>query len=341
MSLRLLEVFLPQGCTQRLLELLEARSPLQVWPISLAESQSLVRILLSVKEAEAVIDLLESEFAGVEGFRILLLSVEAAVPRIESVQEEAFKSSKTDKSSKTNVPNWRINRQELYESISDTVTLTSTHVMMVLLSAIIAAIGLLRNNATIITGAMVIAPLLGPNMALSLATTLGDRTLARRAVQIGAIGIAIALAFALSVGSLVAIDPTIPEIAMRTRVRGSDVILAIASGVAGALSFTSGATSAIVGVMVAVALLPPLVSFGLLLGAGYGQEAIGAILLFLTNLICLNLAGVATFFLQNIRPKEWWKADRAEKLSGTALLLWFTLLSSLILGLVFWRNYQF
>lgn len=335
MSLRLLEVFLPQGCIQRLLDLLKARSPLEVWPISLAENQSLVRILLSVKEAEAVIDLLESEFAEVEGFRILLLSVEAAVPRIESVQEDASQSSKTD------VPNWRINRQELYESICGTVTLTSTHVLMVLLSAIIAAIGLLRDNATIITGAMVIAPLLGPNMALSLATTLGDRTLARRAVQIGAIGIAIALSFALSVGALVAIDPAIPEIAMRTRVRGSDVILAIASGVAGALSFTSGATSAIVGVMVAVALLPPLVSFGLLLGAGYGQEAIGAILLFLTNLICLNLAGVATFFLQNIRPREWWKADRAEKLSSTALLLWFTLLSSLILGLMFWRNYQF
>ncbi|NJN57386.1 MAG: TIGR00341 family protein [Leptolyngbyaceae cyanobacterium SL_5_9] len=337
MSLRLLEVFLPSDCTHQLLKLLGERSPLEVWTTSLSESQSLVRILLSVKEAETVIDSLESQFTEVEGFRILLLSVEAAVPRTKTLQETRASQSSDSNSD----PNWRINRQELYESICGTVTLTSTHVMMVLLSAIIAAIGLLRDNATIITGAMVIAPLLGPNMALSLATTLGDRSLALRAVRIGTIGIAIALSFSWAVGALVTIDPTIPEIAFRTRVRGSDVVLAIASGVAGALSFTAGATSAIVGVMVAVALLPPLVSFGLLLGAGYGQEAIGAILLFLTNLICLNLAGVATFFLQNIRPREWWKADRAEKLSGTAFILWFTLLSSLILGLMLWRNYQF
>jgi uncharacterized hydrophobic protein (TIGR00341 family) len=336
MSLRLIEVFLPNSCTQRLAELLQARSPVETWQLPLSETHSLIKILLSVKEAEAVIDLLESHFAEAEGFRVLLLSVEAAIPR-PALRQDIEVSNLPDLATASEQVQ-RINRQELYESICGMVTLTSTHVIMVLLSTVIAAIGLLRDNATVITGAMVIAPLLGPNMALSLATTLGDRSLALRAVQMGAIGIAIALGSSSLIGTLVTVDPTIPEIAFRTQVHDSDVILAIASGVAGALSFSTGATSAIVGVMVAVALLPPLVCFSLLLAAGYWQEAISAMLLFLTNLICLNLAGVATFSLQNIRPREWWKADRVEKLSSVILLLWVVLLSSLMAGVLFWRR---
>lgn len=57
--------------------------------------------------------------------------------------------------------------------------------------------GLLRDDGTIIIASMVIAPLLGPNMALSLATTLGDTTLALRAVKIGAVGISIAFSFSV------------------------------------------------------------------------------------------------------------------------------------------------
>jgi uncharacterized membrane protein len=54
---------------------------------------------------------------------------------------------------------------------------------MVVLSTIVAAVGLARDNAAIVIGAMVMAPLLGPNMALSLATTLGDTKLAFRALR--------------------------------------------------------------------------------------------------------------------------------------------------------------
>ncbi|MEP0780919.1 DUF389 domain-containing protein [Microcoleus sp. ZQ-A2] len=98
------------------------------------------------------------------------------------------------------------------------------------------------------------------------------------------------------IGYFFTVNPKIPEIASRTRVSGSDLILAFASGMAGALSLTPGVTNAIVGVMVAVTLLPPLVTFGLWIGSGHWQVAVGSMLLLLTNLICLNLAGLITFF---------------------------------------------
>ena len=84
--------------------------------------------------------------------------------------------------------------------------------------------------------------------------------------------------------------------------------------------------------MVAVALLPPLVTLGMLAGSGFWKEALGALLLLLTNLICINLAGVVTFLLQGVRPRTWWEAKQAKKATRNAILIWATLL--ILLGVV-------
>ncbi|MHB1093870.1 DUF389 domain-containing protein [Thiobacillus sp.] len=69
----------------------------------------------------------------------------------------------------------------------------------------------------------------------------------------------------------------------------------------------------------AVALLPPLVAFGLLLGSGHAALAMGALSLAMMNLICVNLAGVTTFLVQGIRPATWWEKDRAVKSTRIAI----------------------
>ncbi|MBW4548138.1 MAG: TIGR00341 family protein [Symplocastrum torsivum CPER-KK1] len=338
MNLRLIEVFLPEEDAQKVPELLRDYSLVGIWQTNLSNHQNLVKILLYGAEAETAIDQLANHFSQVDGFRIILLSVEASIPRPLLYPEIRAELKEQELDTQLS----RINRQELYEDVSATVILSWTHNLMVLLSTVIAAIGLLRDDGTIIIGSMVIAPLLGPNMALSLATTLGDTTLARRAVKIGAVGISIAFSFSVLIGYFFTVSPEIPEIASRTRVSGSDLILAFASGMAGALSLTSGVTSAIVGVMVAVALLPPLVTFGLLIGSGHWQVAVGSMLLLLTNLICLNLAGLITFSVQKIRPRKWWEADFAQKVRHAAFWIWFVLLSALMFGIgLWWRNYRF
>jgi uncharacterized hydrophobic protein (TIGR00341 family) len=338
MNLRLIEVFLPEEDAQKVPELLRDYSLVGIWQTNLYDHQNLVKILLYGAEAETAIDRLANHFSQVDGFRIILLSVEASIPRPLLYPEIRAELKEQELDTQRS----RINRQELYEDVSATVILSWTHLLMVLLSTVIAAIGLLRDDATIIIGSMVIAPLLGPNMALSLATTLGDTTLARRAVKIGAVGISIAFSFSVLIGYFFTVSPEIPEIASRTRVSGSDLIVAFASGMAGALSLTSGVTNAIVGVMVAVALLPPLVTFGLLIGSGHWQVAVGSMLLLLTNLICLNLAGLITFSVQKIRPRKWWEADFAQKVRHAAFWIWFVLLSALMFGIgLWWRNYRF
>ena len=125
--------------------------------------------------------------------------------------------------------------------------------------------------------------------------------------------------------------------AMRTQANFSDIILALASGCAGVLAFTTGLSSAVIGVMVAVALLPPLTVCGLLLGTGQIKEAIGALLLFITNIICINLAGVITFLFQGVSPRAWWEADKAKISTRKALAIWSIILAVLVVTILLWE----
>ena len=125
---------------------------------------------------------------------------------------------------------------------------------------------------------------------------------------------------------------------MRTRANLSVIILALASGCAGVLAFTTGLSSAVIGVMVAVALLPPLTVCGLLLGTGQIKEAMGAFLLFITNIICINLSGVITFLFQGVSPRAWWEADKAKKATRKALVLWSIILLVLAATILLWQT---
>jgi uncharacterized hydrophobic protein (TIGR00341 family) len=164
---------------------------------------------------------------------------------------------------------------------------------------------------------------------------LGDMSLLRSASLTALAGIAASMVLSVLFGVLVHVDPALSEVASRTQVQAGDIAVALASGCAGTLAFTAGVSAALIGVMVAVALLPPLVTFGLMLGGGHPGPALGALSLFLVNLICVNLAGVITFLVQGIRPASWWEKDRAQKATRIAIGLWVLLLAGLI-GMILW-----
>ena len=335
MPLRLLEIIIPESNNQNVRDLIEDDSVIAFWQEDSSETGVLVKMILSVEHTEKVLDLLEQKFSGMEGFRVVLLAVEATIPRIEEKKTEnpASEIEEQKEEAENNVP--RISREELHSDIVDSTKFTNTYVAMVLLSTIVAVVGLLNDDVSIVIGAMVIAPLLGPNVALALATTLGDFELGINALKTSFLGIVMALGLSISIGYFFSVDPAIPQIASRTSIGLSDIILALASGIAGVLAFTSGASISLIGVMVAVALLPPLITLGLLIGSGNLTEALGALLLLVTNIICVNLAGVTTFLVQGIRPRKWWEASKAKKAARTAIILWSVLLVILIAVIIF------
>ncbi len=329
MSLRMVEMVVPQAFPVELAELSERISAIGLWREQLGDEQALLRLLVQGDRAEAAIRQLEAEFQTSPGFRLVIYEVEATVPSPEAEEKTPPESKGGDQAEPA-----RIACDELVQKLSSSTSVNRIFVLTVVLSTVVAAIGLIRDEIEVIIGAMVIAPLLGPNMTLALATTLGDSKLARRALTVNATGLLLALILGALIGVAVEVDPAVGALASRTDVSLSDIVLALAAGSAGALAFTTGVSSALVGVMVAVALLPPLVTVGLLLGSGHWQLALGALLLTATNIVCINLAGVGTFLWQHVHPRHWWKADRASRMVRIAALVWLGLLAVLTVLIV-------
>lgn len=326
MPLRLIEIIVPGAYAKALDELPNAEGVLGRWDDDLGDDTALIRLLVNAEHTEEMLDVLENRFSQLDGFRVMLLPVEATLPRPEVPEEGESAPSKKSPA--------RISREELYNDVSESAKISRVFVAQVILATLVAAVGLIRNDTAIIIGAMVIAPLLGPNVSLCLATALGDADLARRSLKANALGLAVALVASLLIGVVFPIDSTIEAIKSRTHVSGGDIILALASGCAGVLAFTTGAPTALIGVMVAVALLPPFTVFGLLLASGEFSGASSALLLVVTNVICVNLAGVVTFVVQGLRPRTWWEAERAKKATRVAVATW-TLLLLILFGLIF------
>ena len=320
MDLRLVKVFLPPKEEQNIRKLLSFYSWLETASIFKSQQQLLVNILLEEERVKTLVDDLKQKFPDLEDWQLLILSVET-----KSTQANSTSSP----SSKTNKDN-RLHKKEIYHQISQSIRLDTTEVSLVILATAIAAIGLVQNSEVVIIGAMVIAPLLKPNMALGVATTFGDLSLAMRTIRVGLIEISISLVLSILLGILVPVNLGMNEIAIRTSVHFSDVILAFASGVAGAISLTVGEQKAVVGVMVSVALLPPLVVLGMLIGSMLWESAIETAVLVSTNIVCLNLAAIATFWLQDVRPQQWWQKFQASKITGIATIFWLVILALLI-----------
>ena len=333
MALRLLEVRFSEDHLARLPELIEDLRLIHYWVSGSVEGISTARFLLDAEDTEALSDRLVGMLGSHEAFRLILFPVEATIPQMKDEPEPEGEETADESPPEEATPR-RISRGELYEDVSQASKTTRIYLIMVALSSVVAAVGLIRGDLAIVIGAMVIAPLLGPNIALSLASTLGDLDLARKSLKAIGSGVATATAISVLLGMLLTVDPTSPAISARTGAGLGDIVIALAAGPAGSLAFTSGVPAVVVGVMVAVALLPPLVAAGLLLGGGHLPAAFGALMLLIINVTCINLAAVATFLVQRVRPRSWWEEDRARKATRIAATIWILML--LVLVFLIW-----
>jgi uncharacterized hydrophobic protein (TIGR00341 family) len=344
MALRLIEIGLRKDKQQTVEELIGGRKevldltiqpaegqwkvPVQgEWKTRFSSDKILIRMLVKAEGSQQLLDLLEATFADEDGFRINIFALEASFPSIPERNEIEDISSNEEQA----IHKDRVSREELHDDLQKGAMITNIYISMIILSSIVAAIGVLNNNVAVLIGAMVIAPMLTPNVSLSLATALGDLQLAKSALTTILSGICIVAVLSFVMGFMLPVNPSLHEISSRTSVGLMDIVLALASGAAGALSFTSAAPAVLIGVAVAVALMPPLVVCGLLLGAGYYSLALGALLLFLANLISVNLAGVVIFLIQGIEPLTWWQAKKAKKATLIAIAVWVVLLAILII----------
>jgi uncharacterized hydrophobic protein (TIGR00341 family) len=177
--------------------------------------------------------------------------------------------------------------------------------VLLVVSTIIACCGLLSDSAAVVIGAMLIAPMMRPVMTTAAAITLGwskafyQFIVLTACMAIGAVLIALAFAW---------ISPDLVEmpgqVLARTKPTFFDLIIALAAGAGGAYTMTRKESSAIPGVAMAVALLPPLASCGILLVFHEEALALKSLILFATNFVAMVLAGALMFMAVGISPKE-------------------------------------
>ncbi len=193
-----------------------------------------------------------------------------------------------------------LTRLEQEEIIRQSQVMSSLHldyVILIIISATLATLGLLLNSAAVIIGAMLVAPLMSPLISLSAGLAVGRVIMARRALGTLAFGVSLALLVAAVIGVVLPASLPTSEMLARGNPTLLDAGVALASGVVGAYATArKDIPAALAGVAIAAALMPPLCTVGLGLAFGNLSLAFGASVLFITNIICIILAGVVVFF---------------------------------------------
>jgi len=204
----------------------------------------------------------------------------------------------------------RIAREELASRAEQMAPETRTFTVLAVVSAVVATAGLLLDSPAVVVGSMVIAPLLGPAMATAVGTVVDEQALFRRGVGLqvggGLLAVAAATVFAavLRFSGVVPVDAATvfatPEVAERLTPGLLALPIALGAGVAGALSLSAGVSAALVGVMIAAALVPPTAVVGIGVAWGRPMAVIGAGLL----VVVINATALGTLWYRGYRPDD-------------------------------------
>ncbi|GIV98235.1 MAG: hypothetical protein KatS3mg057_2892 [Herpetosiphonaceae bacterium] len=175
---------------------------------------------------------------------------------------------------------------------------------LLLLAVVIATMGLLLNSGAVIIGAMLVAPLMTPILAIGLGVVMGDLRLLRVAAESTVRGIILALLVSILLTWIAPFVMFTTEITARTQPNLFDLTVALAAGGAGAYGISrKHIAAALSGVAVAAALVPPLSVVGICIATGRWPAASGAALLFGTNLVAISLAAAVIYLLLGFFPQ--------------------------------------
>ena len=337
--MRLVQVLIPKGTRSAVLDTLDAQGiDYAVFDeVGRGDFEAMVQFPVPPSGVEPVMD--ELIEAGIrEDAYTIVLSTETVVSQRLSALVERF-------------PGLRISREELYARAQDLAPANSTFFAFLLLSTIIATTGLLLDSAATIIGAMVVAPLMGPAVSASVGTILDDPGMTRRGIRLQVLGLVAAIATAAVMGWLlqqtVLIPPgldirTIPQIAERTSPNFLSLFLALGSGIAGSLSIMRGSGSTLVGVAIAVALVPPAATSGLGIAFGLPGVAIAGAVLVVVNLLAINVSALTLFWVAGFKPLDAsvFEGVRASIVSRIVVIAVAIALLSIVLGAVTWTTFQ-
>ena len=291
---------------------------------------------------EPVLERLREVGLDDQAYTVVLAAETVVSRRFDRLQEEyAERQDNQD----------RIAREELQARAEELASSVPTYVVMTVVSAVIATAGLLLDSPATVVGSMVIAPLIGPAMAAAVGSVVDDDELFSRGVRMQALGISLAVAaaagFAATVNTLnlvpASLDPSaIEQVQERLSPDFLSLAVALGAGVAGAVSLTTGVSSALVGVMIAVALVPPAATVGIGIAYGSVSMVVSSGVLVVVNVLSINLAALSVLWYYGYRPQRIFREDdaRAATVRRVAVLVLVIAVLSAFLGGVTYDSFR-
>jgi uncharacterized hydrophobic protein (TIGR00271 family) len=187
-------------------------------------------------------------------------------------------------------------RAELFFDGPERTKRLSRYWLLLVLAAIIAAAGVVSDSTATVIGAMIVAPLMTPILGIVVAVVLTDMANLRRCLVLLVLGAAAVVGIGVLVGLFVpypVVAATSSQVAARITPRLVDLVAALATGAVGSVALArSDISDTLPGVAIAISLVPPLAVVGLTLQSGSGGEALGAFLLFATNVAAILGSGI-------------------------------------------------
>ncbi|MFO7776724.1 MAG: DUF389 domain-containing protein [Nitriliruptoraceae bacterium] len=197
--------------------------------------------------------------------------------------------------------------------------------MLLGLAAVIAAAGVFSDSVATVIGAMIVAPLMTPILGTALALVLARRNSMLRSLAyvVGGALLVIAVGFLFgTIDPVGLVSETNTQVMGRVNPRLIDLIAALATGSVGAFAVVrSDISDTLPGVAIAISLVPPLAVAGLLLEAGRYPEALGALLLFGTNVTAIIATGTVVLLLYRVRDVARDSGAEVGELSGRTLAI--------------------
>ncbi|MFV0573092.1 MAG: DUF389 domain-containing protein [Xanthomarina gelatinilytica] len=183
-------------------------------------------------------------------------------------------------------------RDETIEAIKKDISFKGATAWILVCSIFVASIGLNANSTAVVIGAMLISPLMGPILGVGLSVAVNDIDTMKKSLINLAIMIVLSLLTAFLFFWLFPLSEDTSELLGRVKPDIRDVLIAFFGGSALIIAKTKRGTiaSAIFGVAIATALMPPLCTAGYGLAKANWPYFFGAMYLFIINTIFIALA---------------------------------------------------
>ncbi|MEV7792733.1 DUF389 domain-containing protein [Streptomyces sp. NPDC087512] len=205
--------------------------------------------------------------------------------------------------------------EQLREATQEESTLSVTYVAFITLATMIAACGVVLDNAVLIVGAMAVGPEFGPLAGICTALVQRAGRPALRSVTALLVGFAVAMAVTAGFSLVMAafglfseakLEGDRPNTGFVYAPDAFSFVVAVLAGVAGVLSLTSAKSGALVGVAISVTTVPAAANAAVALSFGDTRQTVGSSEQLLLNLSGIVLAGTLTLLVQ----KALWATQR-------------------------------